>query len=155
MKYSSMNTNIQNATNEQIKERWLQLSTLVNILVESIWKYLFLVNSGSAVALLGFMGAKETLYPFPAALCALAYLVSGVVLVGVGYALNYYRFVYLASKWRNESIMFFNDQICWEDLINKDKKRSKYFFVADLIAWMCFLCFLNALFVVWRNISVI
>ena len=75
----------------------------------------------------------------------LAFFVLGVVLVGIGRAVNYYRSYWLFSGWRSDVSKYYADGIEWNVLLSEDEKRSGYFVWIDVVAWMSFLCFLTGL----------
>lgn len=151
MKLSQMDKNLKEARCAYVERRWGGLVEHINKSVEDIWKYLLLINSGGAVALLSLMGAKNSLSPFHYANYVLGLLILGVVLVGAAKASNYYRIYYLFSKWKQDVNQFYSDSICWDELVNKDESRSKYFYLADVFGWISFLCFAGALAVAWAN----
>lgn len=108
---------------------------------EAAWKYLMLTNSGSAVAVLSFMGAYKTIAPIPHAPWMLVAFLLGVVLVGLGHATAYYRATWLFSGWRADVSKFYADELEWGDVLARDNHRSSYFILADVIAWLSFACF--------------
>lgn len=151
MKLSEMHSDLQKARCEYVESRWTGLVDHINKSVEDIWKYLLLVNSGGAVALMSLMGAKDSLTPFSCASYVLALLMLGVLFVGIAKAANYYRLYYLFSRWKSDVNQFYADDMCWDELTKKDDVRSRYFYLADLFGWASFLCFVIALFFTWVN----
>jgi len=130
---------------EYVDNRWKQLHEMSNERTEKAWSYLMLTNSGSAVAVLSFMGANKTLTPIPGAPLMLLCFLVGLVLVGLGHAVGYYRSYGLFSKWRENVGEYFEDKITWHELLERDRQRSGYFIWADVVAWGSFLSFLSGL----------
>jgi hypothetical protein len=128
---------------EYVDNRWKQLYDMSNERAEKAWAYLMLINSGSAVAVLSFMGANKSLTPIPSAPLMLLCFLLGLVLVGVGHATAYYRSMWLYTGWRDNVGEYFEDKITWHELLDHDRNRSRYFIWADVVAWGAFISFLT------------
>lgn len=77
----------------------------------------------------------------------LASFVFGVILVGIGRAVGYYRANWLFSKWADDVSKYYQNDIEWAILLNKDNDRSKDFVWGDVVSWLSFFCFLGGIFV--------
>lgn len=130
---------------EYVDNRWKQLHEMSKDRAEKAWAYLMLTNSGSAVAVVSFMGANKSLTPIPGAPVMLLFFLLGIVLVGVGHAIGYYRSNWLFSGWRNDTSDYFGEKLSWNELLERDKLRSRYFVWVDVVAWISFGSFLTGL----------
>ena len=115
MKLSETNGEMRKEYLEYVQTRWTQLQETLTERAETVWKYLLLTNSGSAIAALSFMGANKTLTPIPNAPSMLIAFLVGVVLVGVGHAIGYYRANWLFAGWENDVSNYFADKTTWSD----------------------------------------
>lgn len=153
MKLSEMKGEVRTTNCEYIERRWVQLHESINERIEGCWKYLMVTNSGSAIALLGFMGSRQTMHPMPGATLMLKLFLIGVVLVGIAHAISYYRINNLFRRWREDVSSFYGDQIDWDKLLADDNKRSGYFIWVDIVGWLSFFCFLVGLSIGIFNIN--
>jgi hypothetical protein len=153
MKLSETNDEQRKLHLDYIENRWSQLQELTVERAVEAWKYLMLTNSGSAIAVLSFMGANKTLTPIPGAPWMLSAFILGVIFVGFGHAVGYYRANWLFEHWRNEVENYFSEKVTWDELIERDRHRTKYFIWADIIGWASFICFLAGLGIGIVNLS--
>lgn len=130
---------------DYVDNRWKQLHEKTNDRAEKSSAYLMLTNSGSAIAVVSFMGANKSLTPIPGAPVMLLFFLLGVVLVGMGHAVGYYRSNWLFSGWRNDVSDYYGDKLTWNELLQRDRLRSRYFVWADVVAWFSFGSFLTGL----------
>lgn len=145
MKLSQIGGEQRNNYVSYVENRWSQLQERIVGRAEAAWKYLMLTNSGSAVAVLSFMGAYKTITPIPHAHWMLLAFLLGLVLVGLGHATAYYRATWLFSGWRMDISKFYADELEWGEVLARDNDRSSYFILADVIAWLSFGCFFAGL----------
>jgi len=145
MKLSEENAELRAVHIQYVNTRWKQLYEMVAGTSKDAITYLMVTNSGGAIAVLSFMGAMKSINPIPGALCMLASFVTGVVLIGFGRGVVYYRAYWLFSGWRSGVTKYYADTIEWGELVDEDNKRSRYFIWADIIAWLSFFCFLTGL----------
>lgn len=145
MKLSQIKGEQRNSYIAYVENRWTQLQGRIVERSEAAWKYLMLTNAGSALAVLSFMGAYKTIEPIPNAPSMLIAFLSGVVLVGVGHAIAYYRATWLFSGWRADISRFYTDDIGWSEVLTRDNTRSGYFIWVDVVAWLSFICFFAGL----------
>lgn len=126
-----------------VNQRWGQLHALEKEWFERAIQYLFLLNSGGAIATLSFLGASKI--PFASATgvkVSLGSFILGIVLVGLSVAKSYYRMAGLFRHYRKNVNLYFKDQISWEYLTDKDEKRSEARWLDHLLPWLSFGCFI-------------
>lgn len=145
MKYSKDTKENREANIGYTNERWRQLYS-----VQSDWategiKYLMLVNSGGAVAMLAFLGsvanARDLVWPK----ATLASFALGIVLIGFMHVLRHYHISQLFKKWRESVNDYFTDQKGWNQILEEDLKRSSKYDWALLLAYMSFACFITGI----------
>jgi hypothetical protein len=100
------------------------LSQLFFLWIGRVQQYLFLTNSGGAIAVLSFMGASENVRAMLGPKWSLGFFVLGLILVGLLSAYQLHRSAMLNSEWRESLQQFFNGRITWEALTEGDQKRS-------------------------------
>ena len=126
-----------------IDNRQAFLLQLLLVWVDRVLQYLFLTNSGGAVAILSFMGASDTVRSMSGPKWALAFFLLGLILLGVLSAYQLYRASMLSQKWRSDSADFLTKQITWQYLVNEDQKRSKIVttWIGHTLGFASFGCF--------------
>lgn len=120
--YSGFETAIKDQINVQINRRWEQLYKLEKEWGEKAIKYLFLTNSGGAIATLSFIGASKEFSSYSAKAALFSFLL-GIVLVGVSTALTFHHLSGLFEKYKLYVKEFHCDQMTWQDLNDWDAKR--------------------------------
>ena len=135
-----------------VEKRWSDLADRYRVLVDEAARYLFLVNSGGAIATLSYMGALKTVDPIPGARLMLIFFLCGVLLVGVGRALGSYRSYSILMGWSRSVSLYYSNAIDWDDLLKQDAEKGKPSLVTDAIAWSCFACFVSGLAVAYRDL---
>jgi hypothetical protein len=118
------NPELRKFRHEYIDRRWFQLYSLEKETGERALKYLFLTNSGGAVAVLSFLGNSEKARTSIGAWIALFLFGLGVILVGIFHAWHYHRMFGLFESWKKSAREFFSGKIDWDTLIQEDNKRS-------------------------------
>ena len=145
MKYSDDSKEHREANIGYANERWRQLYA-----VQSDWaadgiKYLMLVNSGGAVAMLAFLGsvakARDLVWPK----ATLGFFALGIVLIGFLHVLRHYHISQLFKKWRESVNDYFTDKKDWNQIIEEDVIRSSKFDWALLLAYISFGCFITGI----------
>jgi hypothetical protein len=136
----------QNAVTEYVKARWRELAEFQGSSEQTAISYVFLVNSGGSIAILGFMGATRTTTPFPNAPAMLLAFALGLVLVGFLRAIVYYRVAYRFRQWRDGVRRFYRNEWTWEELIADDERHGWSFWPADICGMASFACFLTGVF---------
>lgn len=154
MKWSETPPESQELRKGYIEGRWKQLSEL-----ELDWgnegaKYLFLINSGGAVAVLSFLGAIKELRAFTWLYLVLLSFVTGVILIGFLRFFLFHRITWIYRHWRSNSNDYFADKIGWDDLIALDSnKLNKNKLWSVVIAWSAFIVFITGCGIGAINIS--
>jgi len=124
-KFSEVDPTLRQSIIDQINQRWRQLYELEKEWGEKAWKYLFLTNSGGAIAMLSFLSAyKESTHIILLKL-ALVIFVFGVFLIGIGIARHYHYLASLFLSYKEDANNFLIDKTSWEVLTERDAKRTK------------------------------
>jgi hypothetical protein len=141
-KFSELDAETRERHHNSIGRRWSQLHELEEQWAERSFKYLFLTNSGGAIATLSFLGAsKEVLSLFPAKL-ALAFFVVGIFLMGVATAKTYHPMSSLYEKYKASVRELYADRITWDYLNDEDNKRAVTDYLDYAIPYGSFACFI-------------
>lgn len=127
---------------DHLNQRWRQLYELDKEWGEKAFKYLFLTNSGGAIATLSFLGAAKDLSYLPCLKLALVAFVLGVVLVGASIARTYHNISSLFKHYRNDANNFIKDSVSWEFLIAEDENRAKPSVWMYIFPYLSFICFI-------------
>ena len=102
--------------------------------------FLFLTNSGRAIAMLGFIGAKQQLNSL--VVWGLGIMLLGLIFVGVLVARVYHQMTGLFNAWRKDVNEYFFDRISWEKLHEDDNYRSKDSILDLCLGYGSFICFI-------------
>lgn len=149
---------VRSARASYVADRWEQLSTMEKESAADAWRFLMLMHAGGAVAILSLMGSLESVRPesLPSAPLVLLYFVVGLLLVGIGKAVNYYRTEYIFRMWRNDVEQYYKESSDFDKLIHNDNERTKSFIWLDLIGWASFLFLIAGFgtggYALWNNI---
>jgi hypothetical protein len=123
MKYSGYAPEEQLGLRTYIDKRWGQLAVAHDQSVADTSKYIFLVNSGAAVATLTFIGTvarvREQLWPT----WMLMMFVLGVILVGISHLARSWELDQLYEGFRKDVSKFYADQMCFEDVLLEDSRK--------------------------------
>jgi hypothetical protein len=109
---------------DRVNQRWGQLYHLEKEWHAKAWKYLFLSNSGGAVAMLGFLASDKVKTLGLFLKLGLSSFVLGVIVVGVCIALQYHWMAYLFREYKEDANNFLANKLSWENLLEKDNKRT-------------------------------
>lgn len=125
-----------------IDARWKQLHTLINEITNDGIKYLFLSNSGAAVAMLAFIGnsktASEESWPWAMLFC----FVLGLIGVGILHLARYHTTDWLYKGWRYGVNNYYSEVIPWEELLENDEKkviRIQYILIIPYVIFSIFI----------------
>jgi hypothetical protein len=121
--YSQVSLEIQRQYIERINQRWSQLYHLQKEWADKAINFLFLTNSGGAIAMLGFIGATQHVHLL--VVMGLGIMLLGLISVGVLVAHVYHQMTGLFDAWRKDVREYFIDRISWEKLNSDDDLRSK------------------------------
>ena len=144
MKYSEAPEAVKTQRSEYIKARWEQLADLQKMWIERIYRYLFLINAGGAVAILTFMGSRSEIAESWWARTMLLLFVLGLILVGVMQAYNLHFINWLFARWRTEVTDFYDDKLHWEVMTKDDFERAKEPLTVYILGYISFGCFIAA-----------
>ncbi|MDE2232022.1 MAG: hypothetical protein KGJ95_08180 [Candidatus Omnitrophica bacterium] len=125
---------------DYINQRWAQLYNLTKEWSNTCIHYLFLANSGGAIAMLSFMGARGHVHVL--VVWGLVVMLFGLVLVGILMATTYHRMFNLFSAWRKDVKEFFLNRISWEKLVQDDEDRAKVDIIDYFLGYGSFLSFI-------------
>jgi hypothetical protein len=139
--YSQLDQPTKELLNANINRRWGQLYELEKEWGEKALKYLFLTNSGGAIATLSFLGAAKELTGSGTKV-ALLLFVLGLIFAGITIAKTFHHMSGLLEKYKQGVEDFYSDKITWTALTKADKERA----IADcfdyIIPYASFLCFI-------------
>ncbi|MCK5579637.1 MAG: hypothetical protein KAJ18_00010 [Candidatus Omnitrophica bacterium] len=107
-----------------IDNRCLQLADASERATDRVLKFLFLVNAGGAIAVLGYLGTDSDKMSLGYAKITLLFYCFGLMFVGFTKTSEYFRFFALASKWNEDKNLFYGEDLSWEDLWNNDNTRA-------------------------------
>lgn len=151
MKYSDDTEDHRKANIGYVMERWRQLYELQYECGTEEIKYLFLVNSGAAVAVLAFLGsvanARDMIWPK----VMLGFFAMGIVLVGFLHVTRLYQVSNVFKAWRVSVNEYYTDQKGWSEITNADIARSAGF--GWVLAHISFLCFIVGIIIGIFNFS--
>lgn len=139
--YSQHDQPTKEVLNAHINRRWGQLYELEKEWGEKALKYLFLTNSGGAIATLSFLGAAKELTGFGTKV-ALFLFVIGIVFAGIAIAKTFHHMSGLLKNFKQDVDDFYADKIAWIALIEADKKRAVAGFLDYAIPYLSFFCFI-------------
>lgn len=142
MKYSEDTDEHRTANIDYVKERWKQLYGLEMEFSSEGIKYLLLVNSGAAVAVLAFHGAVSAVRDMTWPKVMLGFFVIGVILIGMLHIARYKRINALFRNWRSSVNGYFTDIRGWSDVVNDDVARAEKFAWSEYLAYASFACFI-------------
>ena len=121
--YSQLDPATKEVINAHINRRWGQLYELEKEWGEKALKYLFLTNSGGAIATLSFLGAAEEITGVGTKV-ALFLFVLGLVLAGISIATTFHHMSGLLKQYKEGVEDLYGDKITWVALAEADKKRA-------------------------------
>jgi hypothetical protein len=140
-KFSEFDQAVKERLGTQINNRWRQLYELEKEWGERALKYLFLTNSGGAIATLSFLGAYDGALNIVGAKFALFLFVIGVLLAGISTAITFHHMAHLLKEYKLGVNHFYGDKITWEYLIEEDEKRAQAGFWSYAIPYASLACF--------------
>ena len=121
--HSQMPLEIQRQYIDRINQRWSQLYHLQKEWADKVINFLFLTNSGGAIAMLGFIGSRQQVHSL--VVWGLGIMLLGLIFVGVLVAHVYHQMTGLFDAWRTDVKEYFLDRISWEKLNEDDNVRSR------------------------------
>lgn len=139
--YSQLDQATKDVLNAHINRRWGQLYELEKEWGERALKYLFLTNSGGAIATLSFLGAAKELTGVGTKV-ALFLFVLGLVFAGISTAKTFHHMSGLLKQYKQGVDDFYTDKITWVALAEADKKRAVATWLDYAIPYLSFFCFI-------------
>jgi len=139
--YSQLDQPTKEVLNAHINRRWGQLYELEKEWGERALKYLFLTNSGGAIATLSFLGAAKELTGVGTKI-ALFLFVLGIVFAGISTAKTFHHMSGLLKKYKQGVDDFYADKITWVALSDADKERAVAGWLDYMIPYLSFFCFI-------------
>jgi len=140
-KYSDYDEQWRDFTGKFIRERWGQLNSMIRDVINKITQFLFLTNSGGAVAILSYMGVNSDARKLLGPRLSLTCFLLGLIIYGFYLAMYYYFNDDLIRKWNADSDKFFRDELGWKQLNDDDEERvnsNKMIIVLPKLAWASF-----------------
>lgn len=141
MKYSDDTDEHRKANIDYVNQRWKQLYGLEMEFSSEGIKYLLLVNSGAAVAVLAFHGSvaavRDMLWPK----VMLGFFVFGVIIIGLLHIARYRGVNLLFRNWQSLVNEYFTDVMDWLDVVNDDAAKAKKNYWVVYLAYASFTCF--------------
>ncbi|MEO8332047.1 MAG: hypothetical protein ABI479_06405 [Gallionella sp.] len=104
-------------------------------------KYLLLVNSGAAVAVLAFHGSVAAVRDMVWPKVMLGFFVVGVILIGALHIARYRGVHSLFRDWQSSVNKYFIDVLDWLDIVNDDAAKARKLSWALYFAYASFACF--------------
>jgi hypothetical protein len=142
MRYSELDSLYRQDVIDSIKQRWEQLYELEKEWSDKAVKFLFLTNSGGAIALLSFLGTGAILIQSSYVKFGLISFVVGILFVAVIIARAHNHMSYLFESYRKDVNQFYKDLICVDDLYGKDLKRVESFSWQYVFPYASLVCFI-------------
>ena len=141
MKYSDDTDEHRKANIGYVNQRWKQLYGLEMEFSSEGIKYLLLVNSGAAVAVLAFHGSvaavRDLLWPK----VMLGFFVFGVILIGLLHIARYRGVTLLFRNWQSSVNEYFTDIRDWSDIVGDDAAKARKNYWVVYLAYASFICF--------------
>jgi hypothetical protein len=144
-KYQEFDPQYRERVDRFITDRWNQLNELERDWADKVVRYLFLTNSGGAIAVLTYMGTQPEQAESAGARWMLVLFSLGVVLVGVLSVLTAHKINWMFTNWRRDVSDFWAGAIDYEVMTRNDSARSGVHMAQYVLGYSSFLCFLGAL----------
>ena len=123
-KYSEIDPEYQRINVDHTTQRFWQLNGLVKGYSDAAIRYLFLTNSGGAVAVLSFMATSDSRELAAQMTFPLVLFGVGLVLVGVLTAILLQHTDWALGAWNKGTREYLRDEMDWDDLIEQDDQRA-------------------------------
>lgn len=122
--------------NDFIRQRWKDLNEFYLKYSDEIMKYLLYVNAGGAAMIIGFMGASESIRSLICLRIALCFFALGLICVGILRAILLHKIKYLFDNWRKDAEKYWNKNIGFTELTEKDDKRAESDWLAFIVGYI-------------------
>jgi hypothetical protein len=126
-----------------LNNRWRQLYELEKEWGEKAVNFLFLTNSGGAIATLSFLGSDNelTIIQYLNFKVSLILFVIGVFFVGVTIARAYHHMLNLFEGYKKDANSFLVDLVAWKHLCDEDDARVSSIQLQYVPPYASFICF--------------
>lgn len=141
MKYSEDTEEHCKANIDYINQRWKQLYGLAMEFSSEEIKYLFLVNSGAAIAVLAFHGSVAAVRDMVWPKIMLECFVLGVIFVGLLHIFRHKITHSLFKSWQGAVNDYYSDKRGWSDILDNDVDKATKFSRTEYLAYASFACF--------------
>lgn len=145
MNLSQMEPNQRENSLNYLNQRWRQLYELEKEWGEKAVNFLFLTNSGGAIATLSFLGSDKLLTEFQCLnfKVGLILFVIGLIFVGVTIARAYHHMLTLFNGYKKDANKFLLDLVCWKHLSDEDESRVNSMCLQFAPPYASFTCFIS------------
>jgi hypothetical protein len=127
-----------NRNDPYLNERWYQIQSMLQKVVDDGLKYLTIFNGGGSVAVLSFIAQNST-NSNKCLWFSFSLFFIGLLLVGIIHIWRYLLLDKMLKEWGNDSQKFRCEKIEFEDLIENDNQRAKK---GETIFYLGILCFI-------------
>ncbi|MDM3871489.1 hypothetical protein QSV34_08985 [Porticoccus sp. W117] len=139
--YSDDDSVLVNARRRYIHRRWNLLHKAMVGSEEDVVKYLFLVNAGGAVAVLGFIGTGQLHQAVAWAGAALLFFVIGLLCVGALKTVVFHQYKRILEGFDSDQVSYLQGQMTWDQLNENDHSRSGISMAAIICGYCALLAF--------------
>ena len=122
--------------NKDINRRWKELYELEDEAEKEALKFLFITNSGGAVATLSFMGASAIARNSCFAKASLIAFALGLILIGITRAIILHKLKSAFKGYRSDAARYFTQKCGYSYLENNDEERTKSTFCAYFFGYL-------------------
>jgi hypothetical protein len=141
MKFTELNEEKQLFAFTRIEEHTKKVQNDSLSSLEAAINYLFLTNSGGAVAVLGFLGTSQRATNRLGPLTALAFFAIGLILVGVIKAFRLHYSAKFLKSWTEQVNKFLRGEINWEEAMERCTEVAREPLWPYVVGYSSFLCF--------------
>jgi hypothetical protein len=134
--HSGVEKDVLERRNKGIDHRWKELYELETAAEKETLKFLFVTNSGGAIATLSFMGASELARTNCLAKISLILFVLGVILVGITRGIILLRLSSVFKAYRTDVSHYFAQKKGYRSVSHEDEERCKSVFLPYLVGCM-------------------
>jgi hypothetical protein len=131
------------ARDQWASERWSQFANRRTEYRTELSKFLFVVHSGGAAAVLAYLGQSAITQSAKAsASWILGFFVAGLVFIGLVRVTQAIDMGGVFKAFREDYNQYQNGLLTWANLIARDRERYEQFYFPDLLLGISFVVFL-------------